>query len=346
MIIIHIESGLGNQMLSYCEYIAAKRMNPTQEIYIETIVYEIPECNEIISQWNGYELERVFGIKAKNIKEFFNEEQWGRIISHIRSSAFWKNGWNYSDSIIAAFRKEGVALTNYRKKYDNFQGRYAIGRLNLKQQLFNTFVGYWIRNAVFHLCGESYIKRKDYKKELFIIGENMYSGQKLEFNKKKCGIELIEDEIRKSFSFPILTNPENIKVKKLICSSNSVGMHIRRGDMLNAANKYYRFGYFKRAVKYIKVKINDPIFFIFGDKDGKDWAENHLEKIGISKLDKYVIVRNNCEENSYIDMQLMSMCKHQIILNSSFGWWASFLNNYPYKITCSPEYMLNTTNWF
>ena len=52
MKIIHIESGLGNQMLSYCEYLAIKKMNPDDDCFIETIVYDIPECNDVICQWN------------------------------------------------------------------------------------------------------------------------------------------------------------------------------------------------------------------------------------------------------------------------------------------------------
>ena len=63
MKVIHIESGLGNQMLSYCEYLALKKVNPDDDFYLETIIYDIPECNDVICQWNGYELERIFGIK-------------------------------------------------------------------------------------------------------------------------------------------------------------------------------------------------------------------------------------------------------------------------------------------
>ena len=65
MKIIHIDSGLGNQMLSYCEYLAMKKMNPDDDCYIETIIYEIPECQEVVCQWNGYELNRIFGINAQ-----------------------------------------------------------------------------------------------------------------------------------------------------------------------------------------------------------------------------------------------------------------------------------------
>ena len=43
MKIVHIESGLGNQMLSFCEYIALKMMNPEDDVYVETVIYDIPE---------------------------------------------------------------------------------------------------------------------------------------------------------------------------------------------------------------------------------------------------------------------------------------------------------------
>ena len=64
MKVIHIESGLGNQMLSYSEYLAMRKANPTDDLFIETIIYDIPECNQVTCQWNGYELERIFHIFA------------------------------------------------------------------------------------------------------------------------------------------------------------------------------------------------------------------------------------------------------------------------------------------
>jgi hypothetical protein len=80
MKVVHIESGLGNQMLSYCEYLALKKMNPNDECYIELMVYSIPECNETISQWNGYELNRIFGIDAPNIMDKMNIDEWNTVL--------------------------------------------------------------------------------------------------------------------------------------------------------------------------------------------------------------------------------------------------------------------------
>ena len=61
-------------MLSYCEYLAIKKMNPQDDCYIETIIYDIPECNDVICQWNGYELDKVFNLHAPNIHSIINSE--------------------------------------------------------------------------------------------------------------------------------------------------------------------------------------------------------------------------------------------------------------------------------
>ena len=85
MKVVHIESGLGNQMLSYCEFLAMKKTNPDEECYIEKIIYEIPETNKYISQWNGYELERVFNIHAPDYMDTLSEEL-QRIVAICRGS--------------------------------------------------------------------------------------------------------------------------------------------------------------------------------------------------------------------------------------------------------------------
>ena len=118
VIIVHIESGLGNQMLSYCEYLALKKMNFDNDCYIETIVYDIPECNDVICQWNGYELDRIFHLNAPNIKSAIPPALWEKLMSEIRSSQFWLKNWNYPVYFTQAFNNIGLHLNNIRGDFE------------------------------------------------------------------------------------------------------------------------------------------------------------------------------------------------------------------------------------
>ena len=121
-------------------------------------------------------------------------------------------------------------------------------------------------------------------------------------------------------------------------NSNSVGIHIRRGDYISNQAAFENHGicsltYYKTAIGIINSKINNPMYFIFSDDT--EWVRN--TDFGIKNFE---IIDWNIEKKSYIDMQLMSYCKHNIIANSTFSWWGAWLNNYSQKIVIAPK------NWF
>lgn len=182
MKVIHIESGLGNQMLSYCEYLAMKKMNPDEDIYIETIIYDIPECNEVTCQWNGYELNRIFGISTPaNIRTLFTEEQWNQIITEIRRTEFWKENMNYPVHFTNAFRNAGLELVN--TKGDFSEKRFMTGKETdmlslIKRKLVNTYLGNFCKRMNNKWHEEEYIRRHDYRNRIFInSNKNLFSGQ-------------------------------------------------------------------------------------------------------------------------------------------------------------------------
>lgn len=142
----------------------------------------------------------------------------------------------------------------------------------------------------------------------------------------------IEKEIRRNFNFPKFMDNKNIKISKLILSTNSVSLHIRRGDY--KGNPFLDglapLSYYKNAIKLMEDKIKNPVYFIFSDDI--NWCRENFNFL----KDVYYVDWNKREE-SFRDMQLMSLCKHNIIPNSSFSWWGAWLNNNSNKIVIAPE---------
>lgn len=145
----------------------------------------------------------------------------------------------------------------------------------------------------------------------------------------------IEGVIRSDFNFQIPLSDENRYLASIIENSNSISLHIRRGDYAKDLKTLSTHGlcsidYYDSAIGYILGKIQSPYFFIFSDDI--DWAKENI------KLDfPCLFINNNVRENSYVDMQLMSMCKHNIIANSSFSWWGAWLNKNESKVVVAPQ---------
>ncbi len=119
-----------------------------------------------------------------------------------------------------------------------------------------------------------------------------------------------------------------------IKNSNSVSLHVRRGDYLKIKNiNVLDVDYYMKAVDYIKKNVEKPMFYIFSDD--LDWCKNNLGFL------------NNCNyvdltQTEIDDLKLMSFCQHNIIANSSFSWWGAWLNQNPKKIVIAPkEWLIN-----
>jgi hypothetical protein len=129
---------------------------------------------------------------------------------------------------------------------------------------------------------------------------------------------------------------EKIKaVSDRILNSNSVSLHVRRGDYVSNKNSKSYHGnleldYFYEAIKQLKGVLNDLNFFVFSDEI--DWVRSNLK---INDPVEYIDFNTN--ENAAFDMYLMSLCQHNIIANSSFSWWAAWLNKNTDKKVIAPK---------
>ncbi len=145
----------------------------------------------------------------------------------------------------------------------------------------------------------------------------------------------IGTEIRADFQFKNLPDEENQKLIEKIGTTNSISLHIRRCDYVKKKrykNLYAKctLDYYKRGVEYIEGKYNNPTLFIFSDDI--NWV---MENLNLPYESVYV--SHNTGNKSYEDMRLMSLCKHNIIANSSFSWWGAWLNDNKEKIVIAPQ---------
>lgn len=346
-----MDSGLGNQMLDYAEFLAIQKTNPTQKCYLENLIYELPYKQGMISMWNGYELERIFGIKVPNLKELFSKNEWNDILNDVEKSKFWEDDWNFTPPILKALEKQGLALNDFGKipgkKMQSPQNTRE--RLNyLKFKFFQTFIGYNLKRMGKVILQKKIINDLKKKYNVFrIYPEDSFTGHTLALKYKHIGIELIEEDIREAFHFPPITDQRNIELLKKIQSTNSVSVHARRSDLLFVNEYCYKYGFFKRSIRYIKKKVKNPLFIFFTDENSIGWCEKNEKIFGLDfSKDQVLFVTWNKGNDSYRDMQLMAECKHNIFTESSFGFWGAYLNKNPNKITCSPNVTVISTNTF
>jgi hypothetical protein len=147
------------------------------------------------------------------------------------------------------------------------------------------------------------------------------------------------NDIRKDFSFMQEASQKNRETINTINTCNAVSLHIRRWDYVsNPVNGFYNvcdLAYYQRAIAYMATHISDPIFFIFSDD-----IQRVKDNLKIDYPHHY-IDWNNADTN-YEDMRLMSLCKHNIIANSSFSWRWAWLNSNPHKIIVWPKRRFST----
>lgn len=351
MLVVHMDSGLGNQMLDYAEFLAIRMSNPEQECYLENLIYELPWKQGMISMWNGYELERIFGIKLPNIKELFDDVQWSQILKEVEESKFWEDDWNFSPPVIEAFKRQGIILNNFGK----VPGKVIETPQNmkevvfcLKRSFFQTKLGYYLKRKLRAALQDRLVGKMNQGYDIYRkYPKDSFVGHSFKFKYKGFGIERIEEELRQSFQFPKIDDEKNQKMLEEIRSSNSVSIHARRSDLLFVNGHCYKHGFFKRSVAYIKSQVKDPVFIFFTDENSVGWCEENEKIFGLDfKKDQVRFVTWNKGTESYRDMQLMAECKHNIFTESTFGFWGAFLNKNPDKITCAPDVTILSTHTF
>lgn len=142
------------------------------------------------------------------------------------------------------------------------------------------------------------------------------------------------DWVKDNIHFKCSDDKQLSEIKNIIMSSNSVAVHVRRGDYVGLKHlQVCDYAYYSKAIELIKEKTNNPVFFIFSDDI--EWVKNNYKFEGI-----YIIP----SKSSVNDLFLMSLCKHFIISNSTFSWWGQELSRYNSKIVIAPNIWFNNND--
>jgi hypothetical protein len=231
---------------------------------------------------------------------------------------------------------------------DNYHRIYGLNRFNIHEEIAtyeeinslktnNISSGYFsklikrINSKRINLINDTYIKEKSYcnfDSDIFKYHDNKYFDGY--WANEKYFIDF-ESQIRKEFTLKRSSNSDYSTWFEFIENSNSVSVHIRRGDYLsNDLFCALPFSYYEKAVNYLFEHISNPVFYIFSDDIS--WVKTNMK---FAPNVFYVTVKN--PPIDYVELILMSRCKHQIIANSTFSWWGAWLNENTQKIVIAPK---------
>jgi len=178
-------------------------------------------------------------------------------------------------------------------------------------------------------------KEKDafsYNSEVFDNPKyNYFSG----YYQNEKYFDFIRERLLKDFELPPLKEGDVYNqnlLNEINNSENPVFIHVRRGDYMGLGFSL-PLEYYKKAVEYMRSKVTNPDFYVFCAED----PEYIRQSFDIGCSYKLIGEENKTRENFYENMRLMKACKHGILANSSYSWWAAWLNEYKDKIIIAPS---------
>lgn len=231
-----------------------------------------------------------------------------------------------------------------------FQVDFPIASRQEVKSITNEYYPYpWMLKYVPKLCAMVARKQKIDKKllqnHIKISCHNMYIEQIFQLDTKKDWyidglwqnmdyFKGYESSLQNIYAFQNKSRYtcEDIEIIEEIKNSSSVSIHVRRGDFVNSKFDVCDLSYYQAAMKRIEDDVEDILYYFFTDDI------EYVNKLFSSITNKKCIA--HAIENSIIDMEMMSMCKHHIISNSTFSFWGAFLDKTVDKIVIAPKYSI------
>lgn len=290
MIIVKFSGGIGNQLFQYALYDLLKKKYPEQDVKADLSDYILNDVH------SGFELERVFGLIGDG---------------SIRVSSIG-DYWRCRREI--PIRVGGVL----GKKLEVF-----IAWVNARTRKFaakNPKIE-WIEEEPFHMhlsSKEKEARRQECQRMLMALekGKDYYiDGYWQDSIYYKNGLKKIAD----SLQYKLLSNyPEILEMAAELSKSNSVSVHLRCGDYLNSDYDVLTDAYYKSAIEHLRDNNAVERIAVFSD----DTSRARKRFVWMKDAE---YIDGHSGEDAWIDLFLMSKCKHHVIANSSFSTWAALL---------------------
>lgn len=254
----------------------------------------------------------------------------------VRLDTSWFTNESLQASMLAA-RELELAYLNplpYKAASDD-EIRSVLGRLWEEPEK----VAAKVRRKLFPAANPAFEEKDMYHEEIFFMDRKYLIGY---WACEKYYADIL-DILRTDISFPQSSDSElqdkNNAVIRKMEETESVSVHIRRGDYLDDINRELfggicTEGYYQRAIEYIKERLPETRFFLFSDDI--PYVKEHYQG------DEYQVIDWNQGKDSFYDMMLMSRCRHNICANSTFSFWGARLNPHDDKIMIRPSIHKNT----
>lgn len=142
------------------------------------------------------------------------------------------------------------------------------------------------------------------------------------------------DDIIRQFQPNFDFSPEASELRNDIRNDDkSVAIHVRRGDYIQV-NGCISAEYYKQAISEMLQRVPGARFYFFSDDI--PWVKENF-----ANIENAVFVNNDKTISDLEEFFIMSSANHQIIANSTYSWWAAYLNQNLSKIVYAPE----VANW-
>lgn len=150
-----------------------------------------------------------------------------------------------------------------------------------------------------------------------------------------CYFAPIDGELRKELVPTAALEEPEAALGGRIADANAVAIHVRGGDYLSDPSASHALGacpseYYRAALACVRDRVQNPTFFAFSDDPAR-------ARSVLPADEEVTFVEGRIESRAWVDQYLMSRCRHQVIANSTFSWWAAWLNPFPEKVVVAPR---------